>query len=71
MYEIKWCSYTQIVDFTLGNSLFGACKLTKYTGYGIEFDARGSFLLSDCIAFGKNVIVFDGDRSLLVHVDNK
>ena len=71
MYEIKWCSYTQIVDFTFGNSLFGTCKLTKYTGYGIEFDVRGSFLLSDCIAFGKNVIVFDGDRSLLVHIDNK
>ena len=71
LHEIKWWSYTQSVDFTLGNSLFGAGKLTKYFGYGIGFDARGSFLLSDCSGFGKNVIIFDGDRSSLVHIDNK
>ena len=45
-----------------GNSLFGAIKLTKnadfdkykYSGYGIGFDAWGSFLLSDGSKCGKN-----------------
>ena len=43
---------------------FGAVKLTKnvdfdqysYSGYGIGFDACGSFLLSDGAGFGKNII---------------
>ena len=41
--------------FTLGNCLFGAVELTRnadpdkyeYSGYGIEFDARSKFQLSD------------------------
>ena len=53
--------FKQSVDFTLGNSLFGAVKLTKnadfdkykYSGYGIGFDAHGNFSLSDGSEFGK------------------
>ena len=42
----------------LGNSLFGAVKLTKndkycYSGYSIGFDTRGSFSPSDSSGFGK------------------
>ena len=63
---------------TLGNSLFVAVKLTKnadpdkykYSGYGIGFDASGSFSLSNGSGFGKNVI-FGADKSSLVHIDNK
>ena len=55
--------YTQSADFTFGDSLFGAIKLNKtadpdkfkYYSYGIGFDARGSFSLSNGIVFGKNV----------------
>ena len=45
-------SYKQSTGFTSGNFLFGAFKLTgnttdfdqyKYSGYGTEFHARGSF----------------------------
>ena len=50
-------------DFALGNSLFGATKLTKYddpdkysySGWGIGFDARRNFLLCNGSGFGKNV----------------
>ena len=53
--------FKQSVDFTLGNSLFGAVKLTKnadfdkykYSGYGIGFDAHGNFSLSGGSGFGK------------------
>ena len=48
VYDISLWSYTQDADFTLGNSLFGAFKLTKnasfnkysYSGYGIGFDTH-------------------------------
>ena len=51
--EIHMSPFSVGKDFLLGNSLFGAVKLTKnadpdkykYSGYGIGFDARGSFLL--------------------------
>ena len=51
-------------DFTLGNSSFGAVKLTKnadpdkykYSGYGIVFDLCESFTFEN--GFGKNVIIF-------------
>lgn len=41
-------------DFTLGDCLFGALKLTRncnpskygHSGFGIEFDARSQFSLS-------------------------
>ena len=56
---INLCGYTQGVDFALENSLSGAVKLTKeadfdkytYCGFGIGFDVRGSFLLSDSSGF--------------------
>ena len=59
--------------------MFGAVKLTtnadpdkyKYSRYGIGFDASGRLLLSDGSGFGKNVIMFDADMSLSVHIDNK
>ena len=66
-YEINLYSYKQGADFTLGNSFFGAVKLNKtadfdkykHSGYGIEFDARGGFSLSDGSRFGKKVIIFN------------
>ena len=67
--------------------MFGAVKLTKhanfdktkYSGYGIGFDAHGSFCtsafdaygVSDSSRFGKNVAIFGGDMSLSGHVDNR
>ena len=62
------------------HSFFGAARLRwstdpekyKYVGYGIRFDARGSFLLSNDSGFGKTVIIFGADTmSSLVHIDNK
>ena len=34
----------------------------KYSGYGIDFNARGSFLLSDATEVGKNMIIFGADK---------
>ena len=53
--------FKQSVDLTLGNSFFGAVKLTKnadfdkykHSGYGIDFDAHVNFSFSDCSGFGK------------------
>ena len=64
--------------FTLPNYLFGSVKHAKnadldkykYTGYGIGFDSRSEFLFTD-ESYGKNVIIFGGDMSSSVHVDNK
>ena len=58
-------------DFAKGSFLFGAVKLIKnadpdtykYSDYGIRFDTRGSFLLSDGSGIGKNVIIFGVDIS--------
>lgn len=66
-------------DFWLGNFLFGTVKLTKnpdpdkynYSAYGIKFDERETFSLSDCGSFGKNVIIFGTDMSSLAHIDNR
>ena len=63
IYEINFWSFKFGKDFALGKALFGAFKLTKsadfdkykYSGYGTEFNARGSFLLSNGSGFGKNV----------------
>ena len=62
---------------TLENSLFGAVRLTKmadidkskYSGYGIGFDRKGSCSVGD--EFGRNVITFGVDMSSSPHVDNK
>ena len=63
---------------TLENCLFGAVKLTKntdidkykYSGYGIGFDSRGTFLHPSG-EFGKNFIIFGADMSSSVHANNK
>ena len=65
-------------DFTLGNCLFGAAKLTynsdpdkyKYSTYGIEFDSRSEFSWTDG-SMGKNVIIFGVDNSSSVHIDRR
>ena len=65
-------------DFTLKNCLFGSVKLPKnadrdkevYSDYGIRFDLRSEFSLTDG-SVGKNVIIFGVDMSSSVHIDNK
>ena len=62
---------------TLENCLFCAINLAKhpnidqhkYSGYGIGFDRKGSFSLSDEI--GKNVTIFGVDMSSSPHIVNK
>ena len=57
--------------------MFGAVKLTKlvhidlykYCGYGIGFDRKGFFSISDEI--GRNVIICGVDMSSSSHIDNK
>ena len=64
-------------DPTLENYFFGAVKLTKhididrykYSGYGIGFERKGFFSISDEV--GKNVIIFGVDTSSSSHIDNK
>ena len=78
IYKLDIWSRDLNTDFTLGNYLFGAVKLTNnadpgkcgFSGYGFGFDARSQFLWSDC-SWGKNVIIFGADMSSAVHVDNK
>ena len=43
----------------------------EYSGYGIRFDACGTFSLFVGSAFGKNVIKFGADMSSSVHIGNK
>ena len=43
----------------------------KYFGYGIGFDARGVFSLSDGNGFGKNAMIFGADMSSSVHIDKR
>ena len=65
-------------DPTLKNCLFGAVTLTKsididkyrYSGYGIEFDRRSSFLFPGD-GFGQNVLIFRVDMSSSAHIDNE
>ena len=62
---------------TLENCLFGAVKLKKhidvdlyrYSGYGIEFERKGSYSIGNKI--GRNVIFFEVDMSSSSHIDNK
>ena len=57
--------------------MFGAVKLTKhvdvdqykYSGYGIGFDRKEFFSISDEV--GRNVIIFGVDMSLSSYIDNK
>ena len=65
-------------DFTLGNCLFGAVKITKdvntshykYSSYGIAYDHNGSY------SFGnnnnsRNLIIFGCDISFSTHANNR
>ena len=66
-------------DFTVGNGLFGAVKITtkdvntshyQYHGYGICFDTESDFTFSS-ITNGKKVITFGVDMSFSSHSTNK
>ena len=77
VYELG-ASSSHTDDPTLKKSLFGAVTLTNnvdidkygYSGYGIGFDRKSSFLLPGG-GIGQNVIIFGVDMSSSVHVDNK
>ena len=65
-------------DFTVGNGLFGAVKITKdvntshyqYHGYGICFDAESGYTFGN-ITNGKNIIIFGNTMSFSSHSTNK
>ena len=42
----------------------------KYSSYSIGFDSRSEFLFTDG-KLGRNAIIFGGDMSSSVHVNNK
>ena len=64
--------------FALGNCLFASVILTrkadldkcKYSVYGIGFDSRSKFSLSDG-SMRNNVIIFEHGLSSSMHIDNK
>ena len=75
VYELS-ASSSYSDDPTLENCLFGAVTLTKnvddidkheYSGYGIEFDRKSSFLFPSG-GFGQNLIIFGVDMSSSVHL---
>ena len=74
VYKLETWSRDLNTDFTLGDSLFGAVKLTKntdpdeygYSGYGIAFHARSQCSLSNG-EWGKNGVTFGVDNSSSVH----
>ena len=63
---------------TIKNCLFGAVNLTKnadmdkyrYSGYGIGFDRRSSFLFPRG-GFRQNKIIFGVDMNSSIHINNK
>ena len=77
VYELGAFS-SHVNDLTLKNCLFGAVTLNKtadihkygYSGYGIEFDRRGSFPFPGG-GFGQDVLIFEVDMSFSAHIDNK
>ena len=78
VYELDTWSQDLSADFALKDWLFGSVKLTKnadpnkyqYSGYGIGFDSRSIFSVSD-FDWGKNVIIFGVDMSSSIHGNNK
>ena len=76
--KLGWQLINLNTDFTLGNCFFGSVKLTKnadpdkckYTNYGIGFDSRSEFLLTDG-SYGKDFFIFRGEMSSSVHVNSK
>ena len=77
VYGINKKYNTTSSDPTLENCLFGAVILTKnadidmygYSGYGIGFDKRSSFLFSGG-GFRQNILILGADMSSSAHVDN-
>ena len=71
-------SSLHVNDPTLKNCLFAAVTLTKnadidkygYSGYGIVFDRRTSFLFPGGRC-GQNVLIFGAYMSFSAHIDNK
>ena len=63
---------------SLRSCLIDAITLTKntdidkygYSGYGIDFDRKSSFLFPGD-GFGQNVLIFGADMSSSTHIDNK
>ena len=45
-------------------------KKYKYSGYGIGFDRRSSYLFPGG-GYGQNVLIFGADMSSLPHINNK
>ena len=76
VYELG-ASSSNVNDPTIKNCLFGAVTLTKnadiekykYSGYGIGFDRRSSFLFTGG-RFGQNVLIFGADMSTSIRIDN-
>ena len=76
-YKLGRWSWDLNTYFTLKDCLFGAVKLTKnadpdkykYSGYGIRFNLRSNFSLSND-SIGKNVIIFGVGMSSFAHIDN-
>ena len=77
-YELDTWSKDLNTDFTLGNCLFGAVKLTKnadpdkykYSSCDIGFDSRLVFSWTD-ESTGKDIIIFGVDNSSSVHIDGR
>ena len=78
VYEINKNDNIIASDRTPENCLFGAVTLTKnadidkngYSGYGNEFDRKGSFSFSG-VEYRQNVLIFGADMSFSTHIDNK
>ena len=78
VYEKDTWSQDLKIDFTLKSSLLGSVKLTKnadpnkckYSGYGIGFDSRSLYLLTDNTT-RRIIIIFGAEVNSSVDIDNK
>ena len=76
IYELS-VSSSHISDPTIKNCLFGAVTLIenadiekcRCSGNGIGFDRRSSFSFPSG-GFGQNLLIFGGDMSSSIHIDN-
>ena len=76
VYELS--SNLNYIDPSLESCLFSAVRLTKtanidkdnYLGYGIGFDARGTFSFP-VGSFAKNSVILGADMNSFVHGNNK
>ena len=77
VYEINFLDRGYGDYFVLENSLLVAVRLVKiadidkykYSGHGIGFDSRGTFLVP--AGSGRNIAIFFVDMSSSIHMDNK